>query len=401
MPVFVYKVKLSPEKTAEGSIDAQTEQEATSRLIKMGYFPISIQEASQFSQTGALFSKRVSSWDLHLFTHQLSSLLNSGMVLLKALNTVLGQTQNRYLRYILTDVISKVKDGKTFSETLGNYPDVFSDLYISMIKAGETGGNLEGMLSRLEGFSQKEQELKSTIKGALIYPAFIAVVGILTISILIGFVIPRLIVIFQDMGEILPLPTRILIAEARFLKGYWWLILSVVFIVAFIFIRGFKNPESRAAFDCLKLKLPVAKEIIQKLEISRFARTLGTLISSGIDIIPALEVARGVINNVIIKQEVKRFKEEIHQGGSFSNSIKNSKFFPIFVTNIISVGEEAGTLEKSLLQVADEYGKEIERTLKTLTRLLEPTMILLMGLIVGFIVISMLLPIFQIDLLAR
>jgi type II secretory pathway component PulF len=321
--------------------------------------------------------------------------------LLKALDTILGQTQNRYLKSILAEVISRIKDGKSFSEALGNYPDVFSNLYISMIKAGEIGGNLEETLSRLEDFSQKEQELKSTIKGALAYPAFIAVVGALTISILIGFVIPRLIVMFQDMGEILPLPTRILIATAGFLKGYWWFILSIVFIIVFICIRRFKNPEGRIAIDRLKLKLPLAGVIIQKIEISRFARTLGTLISSGIDIIPALEIAGGVINNVIMKQEIRRFQEEIHQGGSFTTSIKNSKFFPVFVTNIVSVGEEAGTLERSLLQVADEYSKEIERTLKTLTRLVEPAMILLMGLIVGFIVISMLLPIFQIDLLAR
>ena len=401
MPIFFYKAKLSPQELISGHIEAQTEQEATNRLIKMGYFPISVQEASQFSAPRRLFLKRLSTWDLHIFTHQLSSLINSGLTLLKALDTILGQTQNKYLKSILTDVISKIKDGKSLSEALGNYPDVFSNLYISMLKAGEVGGNLDEVLRRLEVYSQSEQELKSTIKGALAYPIFIAVVGVATIFILVGFVIPRLVVMFEDMGEILPLPTRILIATAGLLKSYWWFILSAIFIITFIIVRRFKNPEGRAGIDRLSLKFPFISEIIQKVEISRFSRTLATLLSSGIDIIPALEISRGVINNVIIKQEIKRFQNEIHESGSFSHSLKNSKFFPVFVTNIVSIGEEAGALEKSLLQVSDEYSRDIERTLKTLTRLLEPAMILIMGLIVGFIVISMLLPIFQIDLLAR
>lgn len=404
MPNFFYRAKTSPHKIIEGSIEAESQAQAVNKLIKQGYFPISVEEVVKESfscRQRTFFFKKVSARDLHIFTHQLSSLIGSGLTLLSALNTIISQTQNRYLKSVLSDVISKIKDGRSFFEALSNWPNVFSHLFVAMVKSAEIGGNLDEVLKRLEDYSSKEQELRANIREALVYPFFIAVISIFTILILLGFVIPRLTIMFKEMGEVLPLPTRMLIATSGFLKNYGWLILVIIFVIIFIFMRRLKSPESRFVLDRLKLKFPLLGRIIQKIEISRFSRTLSTLLFSGVPVVPALEITQGVVNNVILREEIKGFQDKIREGANFSNVIKSSPYFPVFMTNIISVGEEAGALEGSFLRIADEYTQEAENTLKTLTKLLEPTVILIMGLIVGFIVISMLLPIFQINLIVR
>lgn len=403
MPNFFYRAKTSPHKIIEGSIEAESQMQAVNKLIRQGYFPISVEEVEEnlSCRQRTFFFKKVSAKDLHIFTHQLYSLVGSGLTLLSALNTIISQTQNRYLKSVLLDVISKIKDGRSFFEALSNWPDVFSRLFVAMIKSAEVGGNLEEVLKRLEDYSSKEQELRANIREALAYPFFIAIISILTVLILLGFVIPRLMIMFEEMEEVLPLPTRILITTSGFLKNYGWLILVIIFVIIFIFMRRLKSPESRFVLDRFKLKFPLLGGIIQKIEISRFSRTLSTLLFSGVPIVPALEITQGVVNNAVLREEIKGFQDKIKEGANFSSVIKSSPYFPVFMTNIISVGEEAGALEGSFLRVADEYTQETESTLKTLTKLLEPTMILIMGLIVGFIVISMLLPIFQINLIVR
>ncbi len=403
MPNFFYRAKVSPHKIIEGSIEAESQAQAVNKLIKQGYFPISVEEVEESLsyRQRTFFFRKVSAKDLHIFTHQLSSLVGSGLTLLNALNTIISQTQNIYLKSVLSDVVSKIKDGRSFFEALSNWPNVFSHLFVAMVKSAEVGGNLEEVLKRLENYSSKEQELRANIKEALVYPFFIAIISIFTILILLGFVIPRLMIMFEEMREVLPLPTRMLIAISGFLKNYGWFILIMVFVIIFIFMRRLKSPESRFVLDRFKLKFPLLGRIIQKIEIGRFSRTLSALLFSGVPIVSALEITQGVVNNAVLKEEIKGFQDKIKEGANFSSVIKSSPYFPVFMTNIISVGEEAGALEDSFLRVADEYTQETESTLKTLTKLLEPTMILIMGLIVGFIVISILLPIFQINLIVR
>jgi type II secretory pathway component PulF len=289
MPSFFYKAKVSPEKVICGSIEAETKSEAISKLISQGYFPISVEEHLLLDRH-LLFLKKISHRDICIFTHQLYSLVSSGLPLLNALNTILGQTQNRYLKQILSDVVTKIKDGRSFSEALSNWPNIFSPLYTSMIKSAEAGGNLDEVLNRLEDYLSREQELRSNIRGALAYPFFIALVGIFTILILLSFVIPRLTVMFEDMGQILPLPTRILIGISNFLRNYGWFMIALIFIFSLILRRRLKNPQGRVILDRFKLKLPVLGEIIQKIEISRFSRTLSVLLSSGVPMISALEI---------------------------------------------------------------------------------------------------------------
>jgi len=402
MPRYTYIAKSQPNKTIQGDIEAESEQDAINKLTKMGYFPISVgAESLSFDKRSALSFGKISNREIVLFTRQASSLIESGVNILNSFNIILRQTTNKYLKAILNDIISKIKDGKSLSESLAQHPDLFPNLYTSMVHSGEVGGTLEQTLKRLADFLEKEEEFKNSVRAALTYPTFVFAVSVLTVIILLGFVIPRLVTMFEDMGQILPLPTRILIGISGFLRSYWWFILAIIAILVFLLNRFYRNPQGRILWDGFQLKLVIIGEITLKTEISRLSRTLSLLLSSGIPIIYSLDISTSILGNQILKLEVQKIKDQISGGLSFSQALKDSKLFPIFVTNIVIVGEESGILEKSLLRIADDYEKETDRTLKTLTRLLEPLIILVMGLIVGFIVVSMLLPIFQINLIAR
>lgn len=402
MPHYKYIAKPEPQKTVEGDIEAESEQEAINKLTKMGYFPISVEaeDASSYKR-GFLNFGRVSDRDIVLFTRQLSSLIESGVNILNGLNLISHQTTNRYFKAVLNDVIAKIKDGRPLSESLSQHPDLFSSLYTSLIRSGEAGGSLEQTLKRLADFQEKEEEFKNSIRAALTYPLFVFFVGVLTVMVLLGFVIPRLVTMFEDMGQLLPLPTRILIGVSGFLQAYWWLAVLATAAAVFFLRRFHRSPEGRLLWDSFKLRLAVWGEITMKSEISRLTRTLSLLLSGGITILSSLEISTSVLENQALKVDVEKFKEQIGAGSSLSNCLKGSKLFPDFVINVVSVGEETGALEKALLRIADDYEREVDRELKTLSRLLEPVIILVMGLIVGFIVLSMLLPIFQINLIAR
>lgn len=402
MPHYTYIAKSQPKESIQGDIEAESEQDALNKLAKLGYFPISIraEDLSLYKQDTWGF-RRMSNKDIILFSRQLTSLVESGVNILNSLNIISGQTANKYLKAVLLDVISKIKDGKSLSESLSLHQDLFSHLYTSMIRAGELSGNLEVTLKRLAQFLEKEEEFKNSLRAALVYPAFIFTVGVLTVIVLLGFVIPRLVTMFEDMGQLLPLPTRLLINVSGFLRGFWWLILAVIFIGIFLLKRLYDKPQGKMQLDRLNLKLALWGEVVLKTEISRLMRTLSLLLSSGIPVVYALDISTSVLENEVLKFETQKFKELIKSGLSFSMCLKDSKLFPAFVTNIVNVGEETGSLEKSLLRIADDYDTEVDRTLKVLTRLLEPVIILAMGLVVGFIVLSMLLPIFQINLIVR
>lgn len=402
MPRYKYTAKPEPRKTIQGDIEAESEQDAINKLSKMGYFPISVEteDFSLYKRSVLSFSK-VSNRDIVLFTRQLSSLIESGVNILNGLNIITNQTTNKYFKAILNDVMSKIKDGRPLSESLSQHPNLFSSLYTSMINSGEAGGILEQTLKRLADFLEKEEEFKNSIRAALTYPIFVFFVGVLTVIVLLGFVIPRLVTMFEDMGQILPLPTRILIGMSGFLRVYWWIILAIMAISVFLLRRFHRSPEGKVLWDSFKLKLAIWGQITLKSEISRLMRTLSLLLSSGVTILSSLDISTLVVENQILKLDVQKFKKDISSGSSLSRCLKGSKLFPDFVTSVVTVGEETGTLEKALMRIADDYERDVDSALKTLSRMLEPVIILVMGLIVGFIVLSMLLPIFQINLIVR
>ena len=401
MPKFVYSAKSGPGETIEAEMEADSEQSAINKLLSLGLFPISVQQQNIYLSKQKTYIKRVSRKDLTIFTRQLSSLIESGVNILNSLQIVANQTTNKCLKSILHDVSARVKDGKPLSESLAMHEQIFSNLYTSIIRSGEASGNLEKVVKSLADYYEKDEEFRASLKASLTYPLFICIVGILTVGVLMGFVIPKLVSMFEDLGQNLPITTKILITISGFIQNYWWAIFAVVFFTIFSLRRLAKTPYGKITFDKFQLKIPIAGETILKSEIARLSRTLSLLISSGLAVVSSLTTATYVIRNQVLKNELETFKDKITQGSSLSRCLNGSKFFPPFVTNIVAVGEEGGNLEKSLMRIAEEYEKDVDRSLKTLSRLLEPIIILFMGLVVGFIVLSMLLPIFQINLIVK
>jgi len=402
MPRYAYTAKIEPQKVIQGFMEAASEQDVLEKLSGMGYFPVSIQpEDSYLYRKRFLSFRKISNRDIVLLSRDLTSLIESGVNILNSLHIVSTQTPNKYLKTVLSDMIDKIKDGKSLSESLNTHPELFSPLYISMIHSGEVGGNLDQTFKRLADYVEKEEELKNSVRAALTYPAFVFSIGTLTVIVLLTFVIPRLVTMFEDMGQALPLPTRILVGLSGLLSSYGWLILTLALLAIFTFKRISRKPQAKATLDKIKLKLSVWGPIVLKSQIGRLVRTLSLLLASGTPVVYALDTATTTLDNQVLKAELQKFKERIREGESFSRCLTDSKIFPVFVTNIVTVGEESGNLEQALLRIADDYEREVDRSLKVMTRLLEPVIILAMGLIVGFIVLSMLLPIFQINLIVR
>jgi type II secretory pathway component PulF len=399
---YAYVAKTLPQTSTQGYIEAESEQDAINKLAKMGYFPISVRyEAVEQENKGLFNLERVSRKDVFQLTRQLSSLIDSGVNILNALNIIANQTPNKRLNAILSDVAGRIKDGKSLSESLAVFPALFPGFYCAMVRVGETGGALNTTLKRLADFLEADEEFKDALRAGLTYPFFIFIVSVLTVVVLLVFVIPRLVLMFEDMGQVLPLPTRILITVSGSLRNYWWLFLAAIGAAVFLLRRMRRSIKGRFSLDRFKLRMLIFGQIILKTEIARLCRTMSLLLSSGIPITPALDICGSVMENQVIKEEVAKFKEKINSGQSLSVVFREAKIFPEFVVNIVAIGEETGSLDKSLMRVAQDYERETDRTLKGLTRLLEPAIILVMGLIVGFIVLSMLLPIFQINIMAR
>jgi len=406
MRKFRYKAKDSGKEMITGILEAETEQEALAKLSQMGYFPLSIEreEASSEGQTDPLslgFFTRIRRRDITFFTRQLADLLEAGLPLMRALDVLWEQTENRRLQEVLASLASQVREGKSFSEALALYPKIFSNLYVNMVKSGEVGGMLSEVLARLADFGEKEEELRTKVRAALAYPILILFVGMATVAVLLIFVVPKLVSLFHDVGQILPLPTRILVEVSQGLVHYWWVILSMIVLNVFLLRRGRLSKGVRLAIDGVKLRLPVWGSLIKKVEIASFARSLATLLSHGVPILQAMQVVVQATENELLRGEFERIGEQLKGGTTLSQEIRRGRMFPALVTNMVAVGEEAGNLERSLFKIADTYEREADQAMKLMTSLVEPIMILVMGSIVGFIVIAMLMPIFQIDLLAR
>ena len=403
MSKFFYKARKGPQKLEQGTIEAETESAAISRLTQMGYIPISVSLETggvrQKTKRAGLF-KNIRHRDLTTFTRQLSNLLESGLTLYRALTVLHQQAENKRLQRIVQDIANMVMEGKSLSESLRSYPQIFNNMYVSMIRAGEISGALEKVLNRLADFGEKQEDIMAKVQTAMAYPILMATVGAGTIVTLFIFVIPKLVSLFEDMGQILPLSTKILIFISDFFLNFWWLLLAITLFVFFAIRRSLFTAKGKHAYDHFKLGLPVLGEFFKRVQIANFSRTLGTLLANGVPILQAMDSVSQTLENEVLKQELKRIAREIREGSTLAKGIKKTKYFPILVANMIAIGEEGGALEGALLKVAETYEREIDHSIKLLTSLIEPVMILGIGSIIGFIVIAMLLPIFQISLIA-
>lgn len=403
MPRYAYRAKDSALKLIEGTIEADNETAAISRLGSVGVYPITISEAAVLDPGPRVSGvrRRVPSRTLAYFNRQLADLLSGGLSLFNALSLVSGQTEHRLLRTVIAEVSNAVRDGQAFSEALARHPAVFSPLYLSMIRAGEAGGGLDAVLVRLADLAESESELRSRVATALVYPGFVLCVGLAMTIFLLTFVIPRLASVFTESDQLLPLPTRILLAISDGLSQWWWAWLLAL-IAVIVSLRQFRlSPVGRLVFDRLLLRVPLAGDLARKLQTARLARNLGVMIGQGVPLLQAIDVASSTVSNTALAAAVQQVRDAVRDGVNLANALGGSGQFPVFVSNMVAVGEESGTLETALLKVASAYERETGRILQVLTTILEPALIVLVGLVVMFIVISMLLPILQLGLVAQ
>ncbi len=408
MPYFTYKARDAQGKLISGTLESDSRSSVVARLQVMGYFPVDIR-GGEATSTGARpaasrwlgripFGRgRVRSGDLTMFYRQMSDLVGAGVPLVKALGIVKEQSPSPALRGLLSQVDQDVQSGDTFARALARHPGTFNRLATAMIHAGEAGGLLEETLGRLADFAEMEEELRGRVKSALAYPLIMSAAGLLAVIVLITFVIPRIVSIFRDLNQTLPVTTQLLIAVSEFLGAYWYLLAGGLALALGGARRYVRSSAGALHYARLQLKLPVLGEVILKRDVARFARTLGSLLKNGVPILSALEIANEVLTNALIRADTEKIPDGITQGVGVARSLKGSAFFPPVVVNMIAIGEETGNLPGVLLKVASTYEGQVDRSIKTLTSILEPLIILIMGLVVGFIVISMLLPIFSLD----
>ncbi len=335
--------------------------------------------------------------DLASFNRQMADLLGAGIPLVKALMILAKQTTIPALKDIIVEINNDVSGGATFADALAQHPREFSKLYVAMVRSGEAGGMLDEVLNRLADFSEQEEQLKGRIKSALAYPVVMICAGSVAVFVIFSFVVPKIVGTFEELNQTLPAITQLLITTSEFSQDYWPFVLGALAAGVFAFVRGVRTPKGKLAWNTVQLRLPLIGDLVCKREIARFARTLGSLLRNGVSILAALAITRDVLDNELVRMEVAKIQEEITQGAGVAEPLRNSAIFPSVTVNMMSVGEETGQLQNVLLRISQSYEIEVERKVRTLTSLIEPIIICVMGLVVGFIVIAMLLPIFSLD----
>lgn len=406
MPVFEYIGIDSKGKRSTGIMDAENERAARAKLRRMGVFPTSlaIQGAAKSPKitlsTRVDFSKyfqRIKVQDVAIMTRQLATLVAAGIPLVDSLTALIDQVENVKLRTILSQVREMVMGGGKLSDALKNHPKVFNELFVNMVNAGENSGALEIVLQRLADFTESQSKLRSRILGAMIYPAIMSIVGVSLMGMLLVYVVPKVTKIFEDVHATLPLPTRILMGASSAVKDYWYLFLIAIPLAIYAFRRYTRTPEGREWLDRRLLKAPLVGRLQRMIMISRFSRTLATLLASGVPLLASMDIVRNIVTNTIIRRVIEQTRDNVREGQSVAEPLKRSGEFPPIVTQMIAIGEKTGELEKMLERVADAYDTQVENTISTLMTLLEPVIILVMAGVVSFVVMSILLPIMKLN----
>ena len=400
MAEYLYKAATLGGQVVEGSMEGKDEKAIVQSLHQLGYIPVRIvsaQEKGAALRGPSFFRQRVGVKNLLIFTQELSTLISAGLPIDRSLQILGSLTENRRLREVVQDILKRIEGGNSLAEALENHPRIFSKLYINMVKAGESGGFLETILSRLARYLQSTKEIREYLVSVMIYPLILTGVSGISITVLVTFVIPRFARIFTDMKQAIPLPTQIMLAISQSVKDYWWVGLGIIALV-YLGLKIYNQNEDRKwRWDLFKLRWIAVGNLIKKVEIARFSRTLGTLLQSGVPILPALNLVREISQNLAISRAITHIHDRLREGKGISKSLRETDVFPPLAVHMIEVGEETGRLDEMLAKVAETYEENVQTSVKRFVSLLEPLIILVMGLIVGFIVISMLLAIFSIN----
>lgn len=398
MPSFAYVAIDERGRETRGSINAENQRAATTRVREMGLFPTGVTEgaakADESAERVSVFS-RVGSGDLSVFTRQFANLFNAGLPMLRCIDTLIDHSENARLRATLREVRADVQGGGSLWEALGKHPKVFDHLYVNLVRAGEASGQLDDVLTRLADFMEYDQEQQARLRSAMAYPLVLVVAGTGAVAFLMTYLIPRFASIFATIGRTLPTPTVILLFVAGFLGKYWWAIIGAVLVVWLTVQAIARTPSGGYLIDKLRLRLPIIGSLLHKIAVSRFSRTLGTLVYGGVPLLEAFDVVRGTVGNRVLDRAIGEVRAAVREGESIAEPLRRTGAFPSLVASMIAVGEETGGLDTMLARIADAYDAEIQNRTRQLVSLVEPVIILVMGTLVGFVVLAMLLPIFE------
>ena len=408
MPVYEYRALNSSGKSLKGILDADSDMVAREKLRASGIFPVEIKEALSkskglASEPGSVVRllRGVRPAEVSTMTRQLSTLLGAGVPLIGSLESLVAQMTNPTFKRIMAQVKDSVNEGNSLALSLSQHPKVFPSIYVNMVQSGEASGSLDVVMDRLADFGEHQQALRSRFKAALAYPIFMSIVAIIVLFVLVTFIVPNITSVFAEMRQTLPLPTVVLIEVSDFLLSFWWVILLALFCLILILRRIGRRPRGRYLRDRLKLRIPVVGQLNQKIALGRFARTLGSLLQSGVSLISALQIVSRIVDNVLYQEVIEKAGDEIQKGQSLAGSLSKSAWFPSMAVQMIAVGEQSGDLEGMLYKIAESQEREVETQITAVTSMLEPVMILLMGVVVGFIVFSIILPIIEMSQMIR
>ena len=404
MTIYFYQAMDKAGKRIEGDIEAPDHASALQFVRNRNFFPIKILERQPIN--GFAFKKLlpekgfvsgVSQKDLMNFTQQLTTLMHSGMTLDRSLSISVGLSPNEKVRKVLTAVQKRVHSGSSFADALSNHPKTFSKIYVSMVRAGEMGGALDTVLQRLTDFIEKSEDFKNQIISAMIYPLILLGVGGLAFITMTTMIIPKFTEIFEDMGDLLPLSTVILIEVCGFLSHYWPVLLVFIGLTVLAFSALLKTEAGSYKWNDFVLRLPLFGDLVRKIEVSRFSRTMATLIKSGVPVLQSLLIVRGIINNRVIAAAMEKLHLGLKDGKGISQPLKKTNVFPPLAIHMIAVGEETGELDEMLIKVANTFDKEVENAIKRIIALIGPFMILFLAGLIGLMIIALLMGIFSIN----
>jgi general secretion pathway protein F len=396
---FLYRAVTAQGKFSEGRLEAANKTAAVSKLEAMGLIPVSLDQPlhGRPSVLNRIHFRGISRRDILFFTEQLATLIHAGLPLDRALTITSETAQKPAFRSVIESVLKQIKGGKSLADALASHPKQFSRLYVNMIRAGEAGGVLDPILARLMEFEQAADEMRGYLISSLIYPCLLAAVGVGSIGILLYFVIPKFGAIFADAGAAIPAGTLALLWFSEVTRAYWWVVVAVLFGVVIGARTWMRSPAGSRQWDSIRIRLPLLGPTLLKIEVARFARTLGTLTASAVPLISAVRIVQQVVRNQIVAEAISKIADGAKRGEGVSRPMREAGVFPDLAIHLVEVGEETGRVDSMLLQIADTYDKDVRTSVKALTSVFEPTVILVMGIIIGAVILSMLMAIFSIN----
>ncbi|MCE9666699.1 type II secretion system inner membrane protein GspF [Myxococcus stipitatus] len=414
MPVFEYRGLNTAGKQVKGLLEADSPKTLRSKLRADGIFLTDVLAQAEGSRgavakgaNAALVARdidlrklgrgRVNTDDVAIFTRQLSTLLGAGVTLVESLSALVDQVEKERFKRALSDIKQRVNEGSSLADAMGQHPKIFPAIYVNMVRAGEASGALDAVLTRLADFTENQARLQQKILSTMLYPAIMMVVGGGILVALMVFVVPKVTKIFETMKQTLPLNTRLLIASSNFFQNWWWAVVPLMALGVWLFVRWTKSAKGKPKWDRFVLKAPVVGNLVRLLAISRFARTLSTLLKSGVPLLAAMDIVKAIMTNSVLAEVVENARDSIREGESIATPLKRSGEFPPLVYHMVAIGERSGQLEDMLTNVADNYETQVNVRIGALTSLLEPLLIVAMGAVIAFVALSILMPILQVN----